>query len=101
MQMAFQILLNFSIAVVWMLLNTSFKASTFIIGYLIGMMAIVIMRRYFKEKLYLYRICAVISLILLFFMDLILSYIVVLNLMLRPNVNIKLRVYAYHMVFYN
>src|SRR5699024_10505186 len=56
MQMAFQILLNFSIAVVWMLLNTSFKASTFIIGYLIGMIAIVIMRRYFKDKLYLYRI---------------------------------------------
>src|SRR5699024_9828484 len=89
MQMAFQILLNFSIAVVWMLLNTSFKASTFIIGYLIGMIAIVIMRRYFKDKLYSDRIWALIRLNLIFFRDLLVSNIDVLKSVLRPKMDIK------------
>lgn len=93
--MAFQILLNFSIAVVWMLLNTSFKASTFIIGYLIGMIAIVIMRRYFKDKLYLYRIWALIKLNLIFFRELLLSNIDVLKIVLRPKMDIKPSVFAY------
>lgn len=93
--MAFQILLNFSIAVVWMLLNTSFKASTFIIGYLIGMIAIVIMRRYFKDKLYLYRIWALIKLNLIFFKELLLSNIDVLKIVLRPKMDIKPSVFAY------
>ena len=93
--MAFQILLNFSIAVVWMLLNTSFKASTFIIGYLIGMIAIVIMRRYFKDKLYLYRIWALIKLNLIFFRELRLSNIDVLKIVLRPKMDIKPSVFAY------
>src|SRR5699024_1594853 len=84
MQMDYQILLNFSIAVIWMLLNTSFKESTFIIGYLIGMIAIVIMRRYFKDKLYLYRIWALIKLNLIFFRELLLSNIDVLKIVLRP-----------------
>jgi len=93
--MAFQILLNFSIAIVWMLLNTSFKASTFIIGYLIGMIAIVIMRRYFKDKLYIYRIWALIKLNLIFFRELLLSNIDVLKIVLRPKMDIKPSVFAY------
>lgn len=93
--MAFQVLLNFAIAIVWMLLNTSFKASTFIIGYLIGMIAIVIMRRYFKDKLYLYRIWALIKLNLIFFRELLLSNIDVLKIVLRPKMDIKPSVFAY------
>lgn len=93
--MAFQILLNFSIAIVWMLLNTSFTVSTFIIGYLIGVIAIMLMRRYFKEKVYLVRIWALIKLTLIFFRELLLSNITVLQIVLRPKLNIKPSVFAY------
>lgn len=93
--MAFQILLNFSIAIVWMLLNTSFTVSTFIIGYLIGVIAIMLMRRYFKERVYLVRIWALIKLTLIFFRELLLSNITVLQIVLRPKLNIKPSVFAY------
>ena len=51
--MAFQLLLNFFIAFVWMFMSTSLTASTFIIGYLIGLILIIMMRRFFKERLYI------------------------------------------------
>src|SRR5699024_9846746 len=95
MQMAFQILLNFSIAVVWMLLNTSFKASTFITGYLIGMIAIVIMRRYFKDILYLFLIFALIKLNLVLFSALLFTNINIFKIVFRPKMDIKPSVFAY------
>src|SRR5699024_5307546 len=63
--------------------------------YLIGMIAIVIMRRYFKDKLYLYRIWALIKLNLIFFRELLLSNIDVLKILLRPKMDIKSSVFAY------
>lgn len=93
--MAFQILLNVFIALVWMFLNTSLTIQTFIIGYLIGMLVIFIMRRYFKEKFYLKRVWAVIKLTLIFFRELFLSNFAVLRIVLKPKMDIEPRIFAY------
>ena len=45
--MAVQILLNFFIAVIWMFMSSSVNATTFVVGYLIGFILIVMMRRFF------------------------------------------------------
>ena len=46
-------------------------ASTFIIGYLIGLILIIMMRRFFKERLYIWRLWAAVKLTLIFFRELI------------------------------
>ena len=68
--MAFQLLLNFFIALVWMFMSTSFTASTFIIGFLIGLLLIIMTRRFFTERLYIWRLWAAFKLALLFFKEL-------------------------------
>lgn len=93
--MAFQILLNFTIALVWMFLNTSFTAQTFLIGYLIGLLTILLMRRYFKEKFYLVRVWAIIKLVLIFMKELTLSNISVLRIVLQPKMDIEPSIFAF------
>lgn len=92
--MAFQILLNFFIAFVWMFMSSSFTATTFIAGYLIGLLLIIMMRRFFKTRLYLWRLWATIKLTLIFFRELILSNISVLKLVLRPKLDIQPMIFA-------
>jgi len=93
--MAFQILLNFSIAIVWMFLNTSFTSQAFIIGYLIGLLVIFLMRRYFKESFYLRRVWAVLKLGLIFLKELTLSNIAVLRIVLQPKMGIAPSIFAF------
>lgn len=92
--MAFQLLLNFFIAFVWMFMSTSLTASTFIIGYLIGLILIIMMKRFFKDRLYIWRLWAAIKLTLLFFKELLLSNISVLRVVLRPKLNIQPMIFA-------
>ncbi|MDN4609075.1 Na+/H+ antiporter subunit E [Sporosarcina highlanderae] len=92
--MAFQILLNFFIAVVWMFMNSSLTASTFIIGYLIGLLLLFITRRFFNSRLYIWRVWAAIKLTLLFIKELTLSNISVLMLVLRPKLELRPMIFA-------
>ncbi|MCM3711585.1 Na+/H+ antiporter subunit E [Sporosarcina luteola] len=92
--MAFQILLNFFIAVIWMFMNSSVTASTFIIGYLIGLILIIITRRFFNSRLYVWRLWAAIKLTLLFFKELTLSNISVLMLVIRPKLKLQPMIFA-------
>lgn len=92
--MAFQLLLNFFIALVWMFMSTSFTPSTFVIGLLIGLLLIIITRRFFTERLYIWRLWAAFKLALLFFKELTLSNISVLKVILRPKMNIQPMIFA-------
>lgn len=92
--MAFQILLNFFIAVIWMFMNSSLTASTFIVGYLIGLIMIIITRRFFKGRLYVWRLWAMIKLTLLFAKELTMSNISVLLLVIKPKLNIQPSIFA-------
>ncbi|KMY55160.1 monovalent cation/H+ antiporter subunit E [Bacillus sp. FJAT-27231] len=92
--MAFQILLNFFLAFLWMFLQVSFNSKTFIIGYLIGLILIYGMRRFFKTELYVRRVFAIIYLTLLFFKELIMANIDVLKVILKPKLDIQPGIFA-------
>lgn len=94
MTMTFQLLLNFFIALVWMFMSTSFTASTFIIGFLIGLLLIIMTRRFFPDRLYISRLWAALKLALLFFKELTLSNISVLRVVLRPKMTIQPMIFA-------
>lgn len=87
--MSLQILLNFFLAGVWMFITDNFTPAGFAIGYLVGLLLIVMMRRFFSSRLYLNRIWAVIFLFFLFLKELVLSSFAVFKLVIQPRLNIK------------
>ena len=93
--MAFQILLNFSLAFLWMFLSANFTANGFLIGFILGAVSLVIMRRFFTGRLYLERIWSVIKLIFLFFKELILANIAVLKVVLKPKLDMQPAFFKY------
>ncbi len=87
--MSLQILLNFFLAGVWMFITDSFTTAGFIIGYLVGLLLIVMMRRFFSTRMYLHRVWAVIFLFFLFLKELVLSSFAVFKLVIQPKLDIK------------
>lgn len=92
--MAFQLLLNFFIAVVWMFLSSSMTVTTFVIGYGIGLILLIMMRRFFPDRLYFEWLWAAIKLTFLFIKELTLSNIAVLRLVIKPKLDIQPRIFA-------
>ena len=93
--MAFQILLNFILAFVWMFLKTSYTPASFFVGYFFGLLIIYTFRRFFDSRFYLLRVVAVVNLIYIFTRELILSNISVLKVILSPRLNIKPGIFAF------
>ncbi|TQR18368.1 Na+/H+ antiporter subunit E [Psychrobacillus vulpis] len=92
--MAFQILLNVFIAITWMFLSVSFKPTTFIIGYILGLLMLLMLRKSFSSRFYLDRIWAVIKLAFLFLKELTLSNFSVLMLIIKPKMPIRPAIFA-------
>ncbi|MFA9558821.1 Na+/H+ antiporter subunit E [Evansella sp. AB-rgal1] len=87
--MAFQILLNIGIAIIWMLLQNNFTGVDFAIGYIIGLLLLFVLRRFLTFDFYFRRVVALIKLILLFIYKLILANIDVIKIVLSPKMDIK------------
>ena len=92
--MALQILLNVLIAVTWMFMSSSFTASTFTIGYLLGLFMIILMGRFFRERLYIWRLWAALKLLLLFIKELAMSNFDMLKVVLSPKLDIQPIIFA-------
>lgn len=92
--MAFQILLNVLIALTWMFLSVSFKPTTFIVGYLLGVLMLFMLRKSFSSRFYMDRIWAVIKLASLFLKELVLSNFSVLKLIVQPTMPIRPAIFA-------
>lgn len=93
--MAFQVMLNFMLAFVWMFLSSNFTAAGFLVGFVLGMILLIIMRRFFTTRLYIGRVWAIIKLCLLFLKELILANIQVLKVVLKPKLDMQPAFFAY------
>jgi len=93
--MAFQILLNVCLAFLWMFLSGRINPNGFVIGFLLGALAIFMMRRFFNHRLYLERLWAVFKLCTLFLKELVLANIAVLKVVLRPELNMHPAFFKY------
>lgn len=92
--MAFQILLNLSLAFTWMFLKNSYQPIDFFIGYVTGLIIIFIFRRFFDSRFYMGRIIAIIHLLLVFIKEVLLSNIAVLKIVLKPKLDMKPGIFA-------
>jgi multicomponent Na+:H+ antiporter subunit E len=82
--LSIQLVLNISIAFLWMLLNDQWSSMNFLSGYIIGLALIFIMRRFFPTPFYLKKLLAMVKLLLVFLEELILSSIFVIQKVINP-----------------
>jgi len=92
--MAFQILLNVVLALVWMFLSHSYNPSSFIVGYLLGILILLGFRKFFNSRFYMLRVWAVIKLFFLFIKELIMANISVLKVIIKPKLDMKPGIFA-------
>ncbi|MBM7605442.1 multicomponent Na+:H+ antiporter subunit E [Metabacillus crassostreae] len=87
--MAFQILLNFFLAFIWMFLSNDYSSLAFFKGFFFGGLIIFTLRRFFEHRLYFYNVIALFKLIFIFLSELIKSNIAVLKVILSPKLTMK------------
>ncbi|HLQ73501.1 MAG TPA: Na+/H+ antiporter subunit E [Bacillota bacterium] len=97
--MALQFLLNLFIAFLWMLFNdVGFHLTTFVKGFVVGTAIVFLMRHFFGGKFYLYRMYAVIKLVLIFISETIQSAIMVIKHILSPEIIIEPGIFKYETI---
>ncbi|WP_078382201.1 Na+/H+ antiporter subunit E [Sutcliffiella halmapala] len=87
--MPVQLLINLTIAFLWMFLNDAWNVLTFFSGYLVGLAIIFGMRRFFPTSFYLKTIFAIIKLFLVFLRELISSSVLVISQIMQPKLKIR------------
>ncbi|XQY91231.1 Na+/H+ antiporter subunit E [Metabacillus sp. HB246100] len=92
--MAFQILLNFFLAFIWMFLSNDYSSLAFFKGFFFGGLVIVVLRRFFTHRIYFLNIIAVIKLLFIFLSELIKSNFAVLKVILSPKLTIQPGIFA-------
>ncbi|GGF70735.1 Na(+)/H(+) antiporter subunit E [Paenibacillus albidus] len=93
--MAYQILLNLFIAILWMLLYNDWSVSRFTMGFLLGIAVLLVLRKFRKEPFYLKRVWSILKLLLLFGRELVVSSLTVIRHILRPKLTIRPGIFAY------
>ncbi|MGD6817378.1 Na+/H+ antiporter subunit E [Metabacillus sp. 84] len=93
--MAFQVLLNFFIAFIWMFLQNTYTFGTFAVGFLFGLLMIFGMRRFFTTRFYFWNVLAVFTLFAIFIKELVLSNLSVLKIILTPTLKLTPGIFAY------
>lgn len=95
-----QLLLNIMIAFLWMLLMDEDKLSmqTFVSGFLVGIIVIFMMHRFFGTRFYLRRLYASFKLLFIFISELTQSSILVLRQILSPKLKIQPGIFKYETI---
>jgi multicomponent Na+:H+ antiporter subunit E len=87
--MAFQILTNLLMAVVWAALQNSYTPVDFFMGYLIGLIILFTLRRFLYFDFYFRRVWAAIKLAAIFSWELIVANIDIAKMVLHPKMEMK------------
>ncbi|WP_047986359.1 Na+/H+ antiporter subunit E [Ornithinibacillus californiensis] len=92
--MAFQIIINLIIAIMWMFLSESYTFASFIAGYIWGILLVLLLNRFIPGRFYGIRIVKIFKLILLFVKELLLSNLSILKLVYTPKPEIEPGIFA-------
>lgn len=87
--MAVQILLNLIIALLWMLLHDVWDSLTFAMGYVLGILLIFTLRRFFPTPFYGKKVIAVLMLMYIFIREIIKSSFVIIGQIISPQIKIQ------------
>ena len=91
-----QILLNAGIGLVWVLLNDNYTIQSFVVGYIIGLITLIVFRKQLSRRLYIFNFYYSLVILVVFIREVIISAFVVVIQILKPNLTIKPGIVAYH-----
>jgi multicomponent Na+:H+ antiporter subunit E len=80
-------MVNLLIAVIWMFLQDSYLMSTFLFGFILGVLILFTLRRFFEFDFYFRRVYAFIKLMLLFLRELVKANIDVVKVVIKPRLD--------------
>ncbi|MBB6448795.1 multicomponent Na+:H+ antiporter subunit E [Geomicrobium halophilum] len=86
--MAFQILLNLTIAFFWMILQNSYTSFDFVIGYVIGIAIVYFLRGSLPQTFYMQRVWAIVKLLCLFLKELVVANLQMIRIVLQPKLKV-------------
>lgn len=92
--MAFQIVVNLIISFMWMFLSESYTFITFIFGYILGALLLLLLNRFFPSRFYLAPIYRVFVLAIIFIRELILSNIDIVKLVYKRKPDFEPGIFA-------
>lgn len=95
-----QFLLNLFIALLWMLLKDEevFRFPTFVAGFIIGIVIVFLMRRFFGGRFYLHRLYSVLKLVLLFISETLQSAVPVIKQVLSKEIDLEPGIFRYETI---
>jgi multicomponent Na+:H+ antiporter subunit E len=92
--MAFQLIINIIIAIMWMFLSESYTFPSFIVGFIWGFLLVLLFNRFFPTRFYGRRVVKIIKLIFIFIRELLLSNLSILKLVYTPRPEIEPGIFA-------
>ena len=92
--MAVQILLNIFIGFLWMLLQDKWSFPSFVAGYLVGIVILFFVRRFFAKSFYLGKVLSLLKLLYVFLRELVSSTILVLKQVTKSKIDVKPGIFA-------
>lgn len=92
--MTFQIVVNLIISFMWMFLSESYTFMTFIFGYILGALLLLLLNRFFPGRYYLKPLYKFSVLFLIFIRELILSNIDIVKLVYKRNPDFEPGIFA-------
>src|SRR5699024_3788006 len=97
MEVPAQFILNLFIAFLWMTFQDEdeLRLSTFFVGFIVGIVIILLMHRFFGTRFYLHRFYSVIKLILIFISELFQSGFLVMKTILSRDIDLEPGIFRY------
>lgn len=92
--MPVQVLLNIFIGFLWMLLQDKWSFPSFFAGYLVGIVILFFMRRFFSTSFYLGTFLSILKLLYVFLRELVSSTVLVLRQVTRRKIDVQPGVFA-------
>jgi len=98
--MSAQFLLNLFIALLWLLFKDeeTFRFPTFVAGFIVGIVIVFLMRRFFGGRFYLHRLYSVFKLILIFISETLQSAVPVIKQVLSKKIDMEPGIFRYETV---
>ncbi len=93
--MAVQILVNITLAFIWVLIVSDLSLGSLFFGYLVGIFPIFIIRRFLPGRFYLVRVYYILKLILVFAIELIKANYELTRIVVSPKIDIHPGFFAY------
>jgi len=93
--MPIQLMINVALAFLWMFMSSEFSLISFVNGYLLGLIAVFLLRRFLPGSFYLRRLWAIMNLTFVFIREMVKANIDVMITVLSPKLDIHPGFYAY------